>query len=191
MYKIVKILIVFFGFSLSVIALDGPFTDNSNGTITSGSGLVWQKCSQGQDVMNCSIGVPTTSNWASALSYCNALTLNGRVWRLPNVKELISLVDHGRSANPIINTSIFPNTQGAFYWTSTSGISTGTSPNVATDSDPAVHITTTASNENTYQIPRNTQYRKMAYIVDFRMGGVIEFLKSNSTTAYVRCVSGP
>ncbi|RHX78472.1 DUF1566 domain-containing protein [Leptospira yasudae] len=191
MYKIVKILIVFFGFSLSVIALDGPFTDNANGTITSGSGLVWQKCSQGQGVTNCSIGAPITSNWASALSYCNGLTLDGRVWRLPNVKELISLVDRGRSANPIINTSFFPNTQGAFYWTSTSGISTGTSPNVATDSDPAVHIATTASNDNTYQIPRNTQYRKMAYIVDFRMGGVIEFLKSDSTTAYVRCVSGP
>lgn len=186
---------ILLGSAFPVLPLDGPFTDNLNGTVTSGSGLVWQKCSRGQDPTNCSVSVATTSNWSAALAYCNSLGLGGRVWRLPKIKELISLVDHGRTYNPIINVVAFPSTQGAFYWTSTSGISTGTSPNLAPtdpDTDPQVHIVSSvAGNDNTYQIPQNTKYRKMAYIVDFRMGGVIEFLKSDATTAYVRCVSGP
>lgn len=186
--------LIFLGSILPVFSVDGPFTVNPDGTVTSGSGLIWQKCTRGQDPIGCNVSAATASNWSTALNYCKTLTLGGRTWRLPKVKELISLVDYGRTTNPIINVVSFPNTQGAFYWTSTSGMSTGTSPALLpadTDSDPQIHIASGTPNENTYQIPQNTPYRKMAYIVDFRMGGVIEFLKSDSTTAYVRCVSGP
>ena len=73
-------------------------TDNGNGTVTDNlTGLIWLKNA------NC-FG---TRDWATALSYANALASGSiaasamaRVagdWRLPNVRELQSLIDYGRS----------------------------------------------------------------------------------------------
>ena len=42
-------------------------------------------------------------------------------WRLPNIRELASIIDYGFSA-PAIDAAIFPNTQhtvGTSYWSST------------------------------------------------------------------------
>ncbi len=39
-------------------------------------------------------------------------------WRLPTVKELVSIVNRG-SFNPAINTAYFPNTQPQYHWSST------------------------------------------------------------------------
>ncbi|MBM9577149.1 DUF1566 domain-containing protein [Leptospira sp. 201903070] len=181
---------ILLGSFLPIDSIGGPFTDNLDGTITGAGGLVWQKCSKGQGSTVCSTPAASASDWANALSYCNSLSLAGRTWRLPNVKELSNLVDYGKTSSPTINGIFFPNTSASYYWTSTSGISTGTSPNTASDNDPVSYIATT-DNDNAYRIPRNTKYRAMAYVVDFRMGGVIEFPKNNSTTSYVRCVSGP
>ncbi|MDV6236668.1 DUF1566 domain-containing protein [Leptospira ellisii] len=186
-------------FVFPIHSLSGPFTDSGNGMIEdAGSGLVWQKCSRGQGTTTCSSPAASTSNWDTALSYCGSLGLNGRIWRLPSIKELVSIVDYGKTGgkynptptvlNPIINGTYFPDTAYAYYWTSTSGISTGTSPNVGHLYDPREY-TGTDNNDIAYTIPINTKYRSMAYIVDFRMGGVIEFPKTSS--AYVRCVSGP
>lgn len=186
----------FFGIFILLVSLfplfsyGGPFSDNLDGTISAGGGLVWQKCSMGQGVTVCSTPAATTSDWATALNYCNTLSLSGRTWRLPNVKELSSLVDYGRTDFPVINRTAFPNTVGGYYWTSTSGMSTGTSPNTASDNDPLAYIAT-SNNDNAYRIPRNVKYRAMAYVADFRMGGIIEFPKNNSANVYVRCVSGP
>ncbi|MBM9502365.1 DUF1566 domain-containing protein [Leptospira sp. 201903071] len=181
---------ILFGSFLPIDSIGGPFNDNLDGTITGAGGLIWQKCSRGQGITDCSTPAASASNWANALSYCNSLSLAGRIWRLPNVKELSNLVDYGKTFAPIINGTYFPNTSGTYYWTSTSGISTGTSPNTTPDNDPQAY-TETSNNDNAYRIPRNTAYRTMAYVVDFRMGGVIEFPKNNSTSSYVRCVSGP
>lgn len=86
------------------------FTDNGNGTITDNkTGLMWQK----QDDA-------ATKTWEQALSYCEGLSLDGYTnWRLPNVKELSSIVDDTRYG-PAINTVYFPNTQSSYYWSSTS-----------------------------------------------------------------------
>lgn len=40
-------------------------------------------------------------------------------WRLPNVRELMSIVDYGAAAAPRINTTAFPDTVSGVYWTST------------------------------------------------------------------------
>jgi hypothetical protein len=58
--------------------------------------------------------------WANALTSCNELNYGGHDdWRLPNIKELQSLVDFA-NIGPAIDTEAFPNTQSDYYWSSTS-----------------------------------------------------------------------
>jgi len=58
------------------------------------------------------------ATWSDAIEYCEALSLNGKGWRLPNINELESLVDDSRY-NPSID-AIFENTYSYTYWSSTS-----------------------------------------------------------------------
>ncbi len=90
---------------------EGRFTDNGDGTVTDNcTGLMWQK---GR--------APETVSWCGALAYCESLSLGGGLpawedWRLPNVRELQSLADYGRSTpaiDPVFNAA------PAFYWSST------------------------------------------------------------------------
>jgi hypothetical protein len=82
------------------------YTYNGDGTVTDDvTGLVWQ-----QD------GAYMASSWSDAISYCNSLALDGGGWRLPNYRELTSVVDLGRR-NPSINP-IFTHMSNAYYWTS-------------------------------------------------------------------------
>jgi hypothetical protein len=58
-------------------------------------------------------------NWCSALAYCESLELaDYDNWRLPNVRELQSIVDYGR-----VQPAIDPVFGGwsSYYWSSTSG----------------------------------------------------------------------
>lgn len=58
--------------------------------------------------------------WAAAKSYCAALDLGGTGWRLPTVKELLSIADV-RSANPALDLSAFPLPPvGVSFWSATS-----------------------------------------------------------------------
>lgn len=98
------------------------FSDNGNGTVTdNATGLTWMQSDSGSGV-----------NWAGALSYCESLDQAGETdWRLPNVKELQSIVDYTRSPgttnsaaiDPIFGTSAITNEAGQtdypFYWSST------------------------------------------------------------------------
>jgi len=98
--------------------LGAPYTDNGNGTMTdSATGLIWQKCSNGQNATSCS-GSASTLTWSNAITYCNGLTLAGRTWRLPNVNELRTIVDYTKSSEPPIDTTAFPSTQSGGYWSS-------------------------------------------------------------------------
>lgn len=59
-----------------------------------------------------------TANWQGAIDYCENLTLGTKDdWRLPNYKELQSLVDYTKF-NFAINVAFFPNPQ-IDYWSST------------------------------------------------------------------------
>ena len=69
-----------------------------------------------------------TYNWAGAIAACETLNYAGygpgvanNGWRLPNIKELQSIVDYGRQ-NPSINTAYFFDTQSSYYWSSTTYI---------------------------------------------------------------------
>lgn len=85
------------------------FVDNGDGTLTDMvTGLMWQQT-----------GPAEPMNWQEALAYCEALEFAGHSdWRLPDVNELQSLVDYSR-CGPSINTAVFPETEPAFYRTST------------------------------------------------------------------------
>ncbi len=89
------------------------FTDNGDGTVTDNcTGLMWQQ--------NTGNG-GNRLNWCDALAYCFNLELAGHAdWRLPNVRELQSIVDYGRGA-PVIDPA-FGAQFGAqsCYWSSTS-----------------------------------------------------------------------
>ena len=75
------------------------FSDNGDGTITdSATGLMWQKADDGN-----------TYDWQDALSYAENLSLAGHTdWRLPNAKELQSIVDYSRSPNTTASPAINP-----------------------------------------------------------------------------------
>ena len=84
---------------------DPRFTDNENGTVTDNlTGLIWLK--------NVNRFGPKT--WSDALNDCNTLAADGTIltdgsnagdWRLPNVKELQSLIHYGVCAFALPNTA--------------------------------------------------------------------------------------
>lgn len=96
------------------------FTDNGDGSVThAATGLVWKRCSEGQawDGSACT-GSVVALTWAQALVQADASTdLGATDWRLPNVKELESLVE-ARCWTPAIDSAVFPQTAATVYWTS-------------------------------------------------------------------------
>lgn len=67
------------------------FTDNGDGTVTDNlTGLEWLKAPHSLP------GNSGATNWPSAIDFCNELDYAGHSdWRLPNIRELESLVNRG------------------------------------------------------------------------------------------------
>ncbi|WP_230659841.1 Lcl C-terminal domain-containing protein [Psychrobacter sp. I-STPA10] len=85
------------------------------------TGLIWQRCSLGQTWQGNNnnnggkcIGSANSYNWQQALTQAKAI---GNGYRLPNIKELSSIVEQ-QCYDPAINTTIFPNTASSDYWSS-------------------------------------------------------------------------
>jgi len=101
---------------------NNSFSDNNDETIRdNATGLTWQK-NDSQSAMD----------WDAAISYCETGVTGGYSdWRLPNVKELQSLVDYSRSPDTsnsaaiedLFNSTSFTNEAGqtdwGYYWSST------------------------------------------------------------------------
>lgn len=75
------------------------FVDNSNDTITDqATGLMWQQADSAKGL-----------NWEEALEYAENATIGGYDdWRLPNAKELQSIVDYTRSPETSNSAAIDP-----------------------------------------------------------------------------------
>lgn len=75
------------------------FTDNGDGTITdAATGLMWTKTDSGKGL-----------NWEAALKYAETNRTAGHTdWRLPNAKELQSIVDYTRAPDATQSAAIDP-----------------------------------------------------------------------------------
>lgn len=110
------------------------FSDNGDGTVTdSRTGLMWKRCSEGMswdNVGKACTGAATSNGWQTSLTNAEAASFAGKTdWRLPNIKELGSVVDHTKlydapgSSKAAIDTALFavPGGFNMIYWTSTPG----------------------------------------------------------------------
>ena len=110
------------------------FTDNSDGTVTDNlTGLIWLKKANYKNTA----GDTGTATWANALAFVNALqdgqcglsdSSSAGDWRLPNVKELLSLIDWAYYEPALSNAAgtaqwtsgdVFTGVQSRYYWSST------------------------------------------------------------------------
>ena len=95
------------------------FMDNGDGTVTDNlTGLIWLKNAN-------RFG---SRSWLNALNDCNTLADDGSDltdgstagdWRLPNVKELQSLIDFGQYGPALPSGYPFSGVQSGVYWSST------------------------------------------------------------------------
>ncbi|SPD76244.1 exported hypothetical protein [uncultured Desulfobacterium sp.] len=98
---------------------DPRFTDNANGTVTDNlTGLIWLKNATCAGYMT----------WNNALNFCNNLSSgsyglsDGSAagdWRLPNRKELLSLIDYSRCDPAIPQGHPFLYVESDSYWSAT------------------------------------------------------------------------
>lgn len=79
------------------------FTVSATEVVDGKTGLTWQRSV-----------APEAKTWADAKTYCPTVGAN---FRLPSVKELLTIVDFTRS-EPAIDTAVFPGTKSASFWTS-------------------------------------------------------------------------
>lgn len=94
------------------------FVDNRDGTISDlATGLMWSKADSRKAM-----------NWQQSLAWCEKLKLAGHDdWRLPNAKELQSIVDYTRAPDaqdparrgPAIDPIFSMSDREAWFWTST------------------------------------------------------------------------
>jgi hypothetical protein len=98
------------------------YTDNGDGMFTDDNTLLmWEEKKVGSGDVH---DLNNTYTWSDSSTVFLA-TLNTAPcfathcdWRLPNIKELMSLVDYGQ-LNPAVDPSVPGATQSGFYWSAT------------------------------------------------------------------------
>ena len=91
---------------------DPRFIEHGNGTVTDNlTGFIWTKDAQ---------QIKGTMKWSDALATCNNFDFAGYTdWRLPNVREMLSLIDYQTHDPALPSGCSFDNVKLIFYWTST------------------------------------------------------------------------
>ncbi len=104
---------------------DGRFRDNGDGTVTDNrTGLMWSKKDSYADLKRC-------LDWNASKAYVARLKAGGHTdWRLPTIKELKTIYEHGksnpmganyedwRSQKPLHLDPIFADEAAYWYWSS-------------------------------------------------------------------------
>jgi hypothetical protein len=119
------------------------FIDNGDGTVTDTfTKLMWTKDAQ---------QIAGEMNWPAAIDACNILIFAGyEDWRMPNVREMLSLIDYGfynpalTPGHPFINVPPYPGR----YWTSTT---------IASGTTEAIHVPIVNGAVNSFN--KETNYR--------------------------------
>ena len=142
---------------------DSVYIDHGDGTVTdTRTDLMWKQCVEGMSDETCQTGSPQSFTWGSALIHAEASTFaNYTDWRLPNVKELSSLVEDCRES-PTLNTNFFPDP-----------------PPVGLEEDRSVWSGSPYASD-----------AQRAWLVEFRMGGVSRFGRLFFNQSRVRLVRG-
>lgn len=101
------------------------FEDNADGTVTDrATKLMWMRCSAGQEWTGgtCS-GRPSGHDWRAAQDLAGDMNQRGtyffKDWRLPNLRELATIVER-ECTDPRVNLTVFPNTPAGLFWTASS-----------------------------------------------------------------------
>ncbi len=103
------------------------FAKNNGVVIDSKTGLMWKQCTEGTRY-NAKTGEcddeANVYTWQGLLQYTQQLnqgkigdTRNYNDWRIPNIKELESIVEYS-CMSPAINLDVFSNTSRVSFWSS-------------------------------------------------------------------------
>lgn len=96
--------------------------DGNSVVIDLATGLMWDA-----DRSIDGFGGGATMLWVDAVLFPLTRSYAGfDDWRMPNIKELRSIVDFTKT-NPAIDTNFFPDTESDYFWTSTTYVSITTS----------------------------------------------------------------
>ena len=103
--------------------------DNDNGTVTDNlTGLIWLKNANCTIFFSGDITGQNNRSWPAALTAANSLASgncgltddsSAGNWRLPNLRELYSLIDFGEYNPAMQNGHPFISVQSDYYWSST------------------------------------------------------------------------
>jgi hypothetical protein len=142
------------------------FTDNGDGTVTDNlTGLIWTR----------DANMAGRVTWSDAISYCNNLNYAGYTdWRLPNRKELRSLVDYSRYGLALPEDHPFTNVSSSYYdsyWSSTT---------YDPDADHAWSVNMWSGLVNWYD-KSDSDY---VWPVRAEGGGTVELPRTGQTTSY-------
>jgi hypothetical protein len=104
------------------VTVSPRFTDNADGTVTDNlTGLIWLKntsCFGAQSWTTALSDATTLASGACGLTDGSAVG----DWRMPNIKELQSLIDYGQGALMLPVGHPFSGVQSAVYWSSTTHV---------------------------------------------------------------------
>jgi len=99
------------------------FVVHGDGTVSHlRTGLMWKQCLQGTSGEQCQTGEASLFTWEQAFSELKAVNQDGfgghNDWRLPNAKELSSIIEYG-CHDPALNITAFPNMTSNKVWSGT------------------------------------------------------------------------